>query len=76
MADNICTELRTLHEELSTERDREIAFAELFATRLDEIKPPAGDQRHHILSVTTGRIDGLRIALDLVSKRLQVVHRA
>lgn len=75
-SDPILSAIRTLHGELSYERDREIAFAELLATRLDEIEPAAGDPRHQILAVTEGRIDGLRIALDLIAKRLSQLNRS
>lgn len=71
-ADRLTSELKKLHSEISVERDKEIAFAEQFADSLDKmkIKPGAGDQRYQILASSTGCINGLRIALDIIAKHL------
>lgn len=64
------TALRQIHDALTTIRNQEIALAEDVATKLDRVKPPAGDQRHQILTDMKGRIDGLRIAIDMLFKRI------
>lgn len=60
--------LDSLRVKLAGERDREAQFACRFAARLDEIKPAPGDQRYCLLAQSHGIINGLDIALAMISE--------
>jgi hypothetical protein len=59
-----------IHADLSAIRAEEAEFAIAYAKRLDEIRHliKVTDQRHAVLDVTHGRLDGLRIALETIAE--------
>lgn len=64
--------VREIHDEIAVLLEQEATFALGYAEGLDKIshlrKPY--DQRFSVLDVLKGRLDGLRIALDVVSRHL------
>lgn len=64
--------IREIHDEIAALREQEATFMMEYAEGLDKIRHllQPFDQRFAILDTLKGRLDGLRIALDIISKHI------